>query len=376
MLHRHHFVLFDQHPLSGECIVAVCSNCGLAFNDTTHNARTYERYYAELSKYISPLPPSEHARTFSAVADAFEAKFPDKNVSILDVGCGNGGLLAALQERGYLNIAGMDPTPAGAAAVQTQLRIECRVGVLANPPFQSGGFDVVISTGVFEHLLEPSRDLGCLKELLRPEGVAFVVVPDASRYHLFPDAPFQQFNIEHINHFSQQTLNSLFQINGWEAIHTGELVVEGSPTWKEPAVYGCFTPGHAPGKKALEKDTRLTASLQTYIADSKAMITRINTQLDEELKDEKEIVIWGAGQTASVLLEMTVLRNKKIRAVIDSNPLFHGKKFCSAAIDEPAVISGYSGPIVVATVRAREAVATYIQEKLGANNTLVTFSLA
>ena len=36
----------------------------------------------------------------------------DKNASILDVGCANGGLLEALRALGYSNLVGLDPAPA------------------------------------------------------------------------------------------------------------------------------------------------------------------------------------------------------------------------------------------------------------------------
>jgi hypothetical protein len=41
--------------------------------------------------------------------------------------------------------------------------------------------------------------------------MAFILVPDASRFAEFMVSPFQDINIEHINHFSADTLNKLFE---------------------------------------------------------------------------------------------------------------------------------------------------------------------
>jgi 2-polyprenyl-3-methyl-5-hydroxy-6-metoxy-1,4-benzoquinol methylase len=150
-LHRHRFVLFDNHPLAGDCVTVICQNCGMVFNQNAAPANAYVSYYALLSKYASLPAPSEESK-FNKLVDIFSSLCPDKNLAILDAGCGGGGLLASLRKSGYSRLAGMDPTPSCVEFVNKELGLEARVGTLDAPPFTSGSFDVVISTGVFEHL--------------------------------------------------------------------------------------------------------------------------------------------------------------------------------------------------------------------------------
>ena len=43
----------------------------------------------------------------------------------------------------------------------------------------------------------------CLTPLLKTDGLLYVEVPDAVAYTEYLYAPFQDFNTEHINHFSR-----------------------------------------------------------------------------------------------------------------------------------------------------------------------------
>lgn len=368
LLHRHTPVLFDNHPLAGECVTVVCAHCGFVFNGATHALRSYERYYADLSKYSSSPSSDSYAKKYSLLSDVFMNVFPDRNAAILDVGCGGGGFLAALRERGYASLSGMDPSPACVDAVHSRLGIDCRVGVLSEPPFQSGGFDIVISTGVLEHLLYPAQDLGHFQKLLKPAGAAFVLVPDASRYHEFLSAPFQDFNVEHINHFSPQTLRFLFRNAGWSPISIDELELECTPAWIEPSICGCF---RNTGTRS-EKDESLKQRILAYIDASSSLLEKIDSRLQDELRDENEIVLWGAGQTTSVLLGQTILKTKTIKAVIDRNPAYRGRFYGAAPVGGPELLADYEGSILVTTIRERDSVISNIREKLGLKNRVIT----
>jgi SAM-dependent methyltransferase len=103
-------------------------------------------------------------RHFPAVRDA----------AILDLGCGHGALMQALQAAGYTNVRGVDTSPAqvslarglGMAAVaQKDLIAELESA-------KDGSIDVVVAMDVLEHFSKP--ELGVIAEkvrqVLKPSG--------------------------------------------------------------------------------------------------------------------------------------------------------------------------------------------------------------
>jgi SAM-dependent methyltransferase len=96
---------------------------------------------------------------------------------ILDIGCGNGGVLRDLRQRAYRNLHGLEIS---AYAIE-RLRadgIEMHYGKLPSIPLPDGHFDVVIASQVLEHVIRRRRLLTEMARVLRPGGTAFIFVPD------------------------------------------------------------------------------------------------------------------------------------------------------------------------------------------------------
>ena len=103
-----------------------------------------------------------------------------KPASILDIGCGNGYLAAALTEAGW-QVTGIDMSQSGIdQAKRAHPEIDFLVGSAEEDLKERYGpevFDIVISVDVIEHLYRPR----CLVEnafsLLKPEGLVVLVTP-------------------------------------------------------------------------------------------------------------------------------------------------------------------------------------------------------
>jgi SAM-dependent methyltransferase len=373
-IHRHTFILFENHPLSGECITVICSKCGLGFNKNTTNEENYHKYYIELSKYVTFYSPQADSNKFNNLANIFESFNINKNSSILDVGCGGGGFLAQLKNRGYTKLFALDPTPKSIENIGRTLGIEARVGVLADSPYPQASFDVIISTGVLEHLLNPTTDIECMRNLLVDDGLVFVVVPDANRYVDCLTAPFQDFNIEHVNHFSPMTLSSLFKRQGWRKLDIKLEVMAHTPNWNEPVICGLF---RAPRQKSklylnLKFDRQLGNNLKSYVKLSFELLKKIEQKLRSDLADYQEIILWGVGQTASLLFSQTFLSKFKLQAVIDSNPAYTGRRFAGVLVCSPKIKEEFNGPIVIASIREYKLIKKIIEEKYQLKNKIIS----
>ncbi len=141
---------------------------------------------------------------------------------LLDVGCGYGGFVARMQERGW-QAEGMDPSPVVvAAAVKKGRRV--RRGTLEVVRGEDGSYDAVTLFYVLEHLPDPKGALMKVWKLLAPGGTLLLRVPHTTPLVrlLSPlglgkalyDPPF------HLYDFSPTALGEMLRRTGYMDIRT------------------------------------------------------------------------------------------------------------------------------------------------------------
>lgn len=102
--------------------------------------------------------------------------------SLLDVGCGRGGLLCALAEK-YPEagrLAGVDPSLAMLAQAKRGLQaaaVEWVWGEIEALPFGGASFDWAVCDCSFNHALDPARAAGELFRVLKSGGKAVLAEP-------------------------------------------------------------------------------------------------------------------------------------------------------------------------------------------------------
>ena len=221
VLHAQKFILPEGHPLANGYQVVACDKCGFVYADTQVSQKDYDMFYARFSKYESSSTSTggggspEDAQRLKEMARCIAGVIPDRQARLVDIGCANGGLLKELRNLGYTRLCGIDPSPICVEAAKKLCAAEGFVGTLSSLPSDVGELDGVILSHVLEHVSDLQQAVASIRRLTRPDGLVYVEVPDASRYAECLLAPFQDFNTEHINHFSACSLRNLFVTQGW-----------------------------------------------------------------------------------------------------------------------------------------------------------------
>lgn len=139
-----------------------------------------------------------------------------KNGNLLDVGCGDGDLIEAVQNYGWRS-EGVDFDPAAVEFARCR-GLNVRLGSLIEQSYESDHFEAIIINHVIEHVPDP---IGMLKEcrrILKPHGRLILATPNAGSWfhrrfrqnwaHLDPP--------RHLNLFGISTMTELIRRAGFD----------------------------------------------------------------------------------------------------------------------------------------------------------------
>ena len=370
--HHQEFIVPEGYPLPAAYDVVVCHRCGFVYADTPATQRDYDWFYSEWSKYDDSTTATgggvvgDDAARLAATARDIAHVLPSKASSILDAGCATGGLLSALRDQGFSAVAGLDPSP-GCAFACRERGFQAYVGSIAPAPVHLPKFDCIVLSHVLEHVCDVPAFFAATRGLLAPGGYLYIETPDAARYENYLYAPFQEFNTEHINHFSAQTLSNTARRFGFQPIVTEQKVFQTSKEIYYPAVFGVFRDSSAEDGRPVIADRELPARIDAYIRRSAEQMSSINQKLATQLAHHKRIIVWGAGQLAMKLLTLPCLADIKVSAFVDNNPILRGKRLAGAPIVSPKEIAGACQPILIATLLHVDEIVTDIRRRGLAN---------
>lgn len=301
---------------------------------------------------------------------------PSRSARVLDIGCANGGLLAALKALGYSDLVGVAPSSSCCERTRAVCDGKVMVGALRSLPPGLGAFDVVILSHVLEHVLDLNASVRKLSALLTHSGVVYLEVPDAKRYADCLVAPFQDFNTEHINHFGFFSLRNLLARAGLTFVSGGTKDIPTDTGARYPAVFAFFrrtsgTPQADHGK--LEIDGEFRDRLIRYIELSREQLQQIDTRI-APLIEKGPLIVWGTGQLTLKLLAETSLGRAQIVAFVDGNPVNQNKKLAGVSVVAPEGIIGLTHPILISTLLHQHAITERIRQQLRMTNPIITLA--
>lgn len=243
------------HDTPGQWDLVACTSgtCGLAWlhprPDAESLARAYEHYFTHVPRaspsrlrrlylaarrtYLarrfgyagqSPVPGTRLLGRVLGLSPQRRAAFdasvmwlgPVSGGRLLEIGCGNGELLAHLVSLGWQG-RGLETDPTGAALARDR-GLDVAVGELGPETFAPASFDAVVMSHVIEHVGNPRATLAHCLQALDAGGRLVLLTPNTAAYghrrfgrdwlHLDPP--------RHLHLFSATSLRRLAESAGFE----------------------------------------------------------------------------------------------------------------------------------------------------------------
>jgi SAM-dependent methyltransferase len=210
-----------KEPEPGNLRLVVCPGCDLLYAPCVPPRTFLASAYAGAS-YDSDTEARCAAASYAA---AIAARLPRLALrdSALEIGTGNGALLEALDEMGFAEVVGFEPSAAAVAAAPPATRARIRVAPFdpcALPAdLPRGHFSLLIANQTLEHVEDPLALLRAAHELLAPGGAVLIVSHNYRHWlNRLLGARSPIIDIEHLQVFSRGSLSRGLARSGFERI--------------------------------------------------------------------------------------------------------------------------------------------------------------
>ena len=353
VLGRLSFALFDDCPMSSKFDVVVCRECSFVFYDTPDAAEQFKTFYQE-HYFSSSYTSGQKIAAVDAVVNiendpqAIMQPWLKPDSHVCEVGCGRGTLLEKMKRAGYGNVYGVEPSNECVEYVKTKYGIDARVGTADSIPFKEK-FDVIISTHVFEHVLNLDEAVSSITQSLADDGMLYVEVPDLARYASLDEAePIDYITFyEHINHFTIESLSNLFKSHKYGLIEYGRKILNKGTRLPLPAVYGVFK------KNAIDESITVPDAERYDVSEVRSWLSGYTFQGDEKLEvlaeSQRPVYVWGINLPVQKLMALSALRKCNIAGLLDRDPLKQQKTVRGTRIQSPEILKavGADGVVVI-----------------------------
>lgn len=210
--------------------VVICKKCGLVMTNPKMINSSYKDFYenfyrdiyskGEIKNYFK-MQVTRGKHILKYICNKLDTNF--KNKSVLEVGCGAGGILKTFKNNDN-RIVGID---LGEEYVNygKQEGLDLFVANIEEENISKNKYDLIIFSHVLEHLSDPIKELEKASRLLNENGIIYVEVPGIKGMWRKADFDFLDYlQNAHIWHFTNRTLKNIFKSTNLEVLYSDEFI--------------------------------------------------------------------------------------------------------------------------------------------------------
>jgi len=218
----------DRYGLENR--VSICHGCGLVYtvprmdqNSFTDFYRNYYRIlYSGSKKATHHFFQSQYRKTKSIV-NFIHGHLKLEGSKILEVGCGAGGILQHMKDRGA-EVKGLELDDTYIQYGRDQYGLDLSFGMLTDLSTDER-FDLIIYSHVMEHVLDIEKEIAEINCRLNPGGLLYIEVPGIKNLKPYDWDFLRYLQNAHTYHFSLSSLKNAFEsyfslVKGDEKVRT------------------------------------------------------------------------------------------------------------------------------------------------------------
>jgi SAM-dependent methyltransferase len=196
--------------------MVVCPACDLLYAPRIPSAEFLARVYADTG-YDSDTEALHAAVSYAEALRGRLHLIPDRD-SALEIGAGNGALLAHLRALGFAELVGIEPSRQAARSAPADVRSSIRVESFDPSALPTAHFTLAVANQTLEHVPDPSSLLSAVRGLLKPGGLLMIVSHNyRHRLMRLMGARSPIIDIEHLQVFSPASLRVALERAGFAA---------------------------------------------------------------------------------------------------------------------------------------------------------------
>jgi SAM-dependent methyltransferase len=250
----------DFQTLDGEYNFSRCRSCGYIFDSPRPSLEEIAAFYSQPQKYDSWL--NQEAERDALWQRRLKKLLPYKaEGSLLDIGAGTGQFLHHAKPF-FMRVAGTEISESAVKIAKEKYGIDLHAGQIEDLCLPPGSFNNVTLFHVLEHVHDPMRLMKRCWDLLSPQGILVIAVPNdvlawtsgikklGKQLGL---KTFQTFSLVlgiskagdsleiHLSHFTPQVLRQLVESAGFEIVEESldpYYVASGARLLVDRAYYG------------------------------------------------------------------------------------------------------------------------------------------
>lgn len=227
-------ILFETETEHSKFKILQCKQCDLVStfplpDEELLKIHNETHYYGERESKFIPFLQRIRCKLSKIRAGQYLSMVPKsvRRPKILDIGCAEGRLLQSFYEYGC-DCFGIEHFSYPVERFVNREKINYLVGDLNSFELDRESFDVIILWHVLEHMDDPDQVMSIIYDILKPNGIFIIAVPNYSS----PEARlFQQFWFHldipwHKYHFTKRSFRLLIERNHFRVVKSTTFCIE------------------------------------------------------------------------------------------------------------------------------------------------------
>jgi hypothetical protein len=287
----------DDNEYTHDLTLLVCDHCGLAqVNDPIPPDELYTNY-----NWLSSWKPQIHIPRLIELIQKYMKLQPDSR--IIEAGANDGTFLAALREKGFKNLLGVEPAKDAESSARTKgLRM---INGYFNQQLadkivtEDGRYDLFIVRQVLEHITPLAEFRSAIETVTTPNGYVLIEVPDFE--FCLENTDYSAIWEEHVNYFTKETLEKYLNQAGIDLLHVETAQFSGQ---------ALIALGQRASKKTASvpaMSVQLKSKNDRYRERWKTFPTDLINYLKSHKSAGKKIAVYGGGCRAAGLINFAGL---------------------------------------------------------------------